>query len=334
MFSAWGRIGTTIGDNHTKYCSDLNDAINTFQRLYKEQTGNAFNAKTFVKRPGKFYPVEVDYGDDESLKKILEQKNSTIPSRLPDAVQQLTKLIFDVNKMKKLMAQFNLDTTKMPLGKISKTQCLKAMQVLSDLASVVKIGGTRTNFISESNKFYTLIPHDFGERRPPIIDTIEFITEKREMLDTLIEMELAYGLMQEGYDEMVNPVDKRYSQLRNDIKPMDRNDPMYGMLEVYLKNTHAHTHRNFTLDIEQIFEVDRYGERERFESYANLHNRKLLWHGSRLTNFVGILSHGLKIAPKEARKFHSYILCKIYFEQNEKKKFYFDYFSRQRLHVR
>ena len=26
----------------------------------------------------------------------------------------------------------------------------------------------------------------------------------------------------------------------------------------------------------------------------------LLWHGSRLTNYVGILSHGLKIAPPEA----------------------------------
>lgn len=32
----------------------------------------------------------------------------------------------------------------------------------------------------------------------------------------------------------------------------------------------------------------------------NIHNRKLLWHGSRLTNFVGILSQGLRIAPPEA----------------------------------
>ena len=28
--------------------------------------------------------------------------------------------------------------------------------------------------------------------------------------------------------------------------------------------------------------------------------RRLLWHGSRLTNWVGILSEGLKIAPPEA----------------------------------
>lgn len=29
-------------------------------------------------------------------------------------------------------------------------------------------------------------------------------------------------------------------------------------------------------------------------------NKMLLWHGSRLTNFVGILSQGLRIAPPEA----------------------------------
>ena len=28
--------------------------------------------------------------------------------------------------------------------------------------------------------------------------------------------------------------------------------------------------------------------------------RMLLWHGSRLTNWVGILSQGLRIAPPEA----------------------------------
>jgi poly [ADP-ribose] polymerase len=31
-----------------------------------------------------------------------------------------------------------------------------------------------------------------------------------------------------------------------------------------------------------------------------MENRKLLWHGSRTTNYVGILSQGLRIAPPEA----------------------------------
>lgn len=64
-----------------------------------------------------------------------------------------------------------------------------------------------------------------------------------------------------------------------------------------MNNTHGSTHTLFQIEVEEIFKVSRDGEEERFKE---LHNRKLLWHGSRLTNFAGILSQGLRIAPKEA----------------------------------
>lgn len=53
-----------------------------------------------------------------------------------------------------------------------------------------------------------------------------------------------------------------------------------------------------------IFRIERQGENDRFNSspYAKIQNsdRRLLWHGSRSTNFGGILSQGLRIAPPEA----------------------------------
>lgn len=50
----------------------------------------------------------------------------------------------------------------------------------------------------------------------------------------------------------------------------------------------------------QAFKVSRKGEYQRFRPFEELTNRKLLWHGSRVTNFAGILSQGLRIAPPEA----------------------------------
>ena len=44
--------------------------------------------------------------------------------------------------------------------------------------------------------------------------------------------------------------------------------------------------------------MERHSERANFRS--DIGNRMLLWHGSVLTNFGGILSQGLKIAPPEA----------------------------------
>lgn len=46
--------------------------------------------------------------------------------------------------------------------------------------------------------------------------------------------------------------------------------------------------------------MTRDGEHKRYKPFKKLPNRKLLWHGSRLANFAGILSQGLRIAPPEA----------------------------------
>ena len=36
--------------------------------------------------------------------------------------------------------------------------------------------GTPTQFLDASNRFYTLIPHDFGMKKPPMLDTKEIIS--------------------------------------------------------------------------------------------------------------------------------------------------------------
>ena len=62
----------------------------------------------------------------------------------------------------------------------------------------------------------------------------------------------------------------------------------------YLQNSHGTTHRNYSLEIIDAFDLDK------DTSYAGGENKMLLWHGSRLTNWAGILSQGLRIAPPEA----------------------------------
>lgn len=202
--------------------------------------------------------------------------------------------------MKKAMLEFDLDMEKMPLGKISSKQLLQAMGVLKQISDFIKDGATNSQFIACSNQFYTLVPHDFGVERPPIIDTTEMVSTKMEMLESLMEMEFAYGLLKTETDDNLNPIDGHYNQLNTEIKPVKRESKEFEQLEKYVRNTHAATHGNFSLEIQDIFKVERQGEKRRYKPFKKLHNRKLLWHGSRLTNFVGILSHGLKIAPPEA----------------------------------
>lgn len=59
------------------------------------------------------------------------------------------------------------------------------------------------------------------------------------------------------------------------------------------------TSRGYSLKAMNIFKVEREGE-DKMYNPLKLKNKKLLWHGSRFSNFAGILTSGMRIAPPEA----------------------------------
>ncbi|XP_058823403.1 poly [ADP-ribose] polymerase [Topomyia yanbarensis] len=300
FFRSWGRIGTTIGGNKLEDCATLVDAIASFKHHFKDKTGNSWESYcsgTIEKRNGLYYPVDIDYGDEKS-KKLTQ--NNNIKSKLEPAVQDLVQMLFDVDTMKKVMLEFELDMEKMPLGKLSQNQLMSAMKVLNEISNLIVDGGSNAQFIDASNRFYTLIPHNFGVETPTILDTVEQVKEKQDMLESLVEIEIAYSLLNAETDETVSPLDAHYDQLKTEMQTLKRDSEEFKVLEKYVKNTHAATHTAYELEISEIFKIKRKGEERRFKPFKKLHNRKLLWHGSRLTNYVGILTHGLKIAPPEA----------------------------------
>lgn len=296
LFRSWGRIGTTIGGNKLEELS-LEECIEQFESLYEEKTGNQWkNRQHFVKMPNLMYPIDIDHGDEE-----IASLDSDIKSNLAESIQDLMRLIFDVAEMKKVMLEFEIDMDKMPLGKLSRKQIEKAYAVLTELQEILKKSNIdHTTLIDASNRFYTLIPHNFGISGPKILESSEEIKNKCDMLDALLEMEIAYNLLRDTTDGKQNPLDNHYKQLKTDIEILDKSSEEFKMIDKYVQNTHAATHTQYKLEIEEVFAVKRQGEDQRFKPFKKLPNRKLLWHGSRTTNFAGILSQGLRIAPPEA----------------------------------
>jgi poly [ADP-ribose] polymerase len=50
----------------------------------------------------------------------------------------------------------------------------------------------------------------------------------------------------------------------------------------------------------EVYHIQRKGELERFQKFQEVGNRRLLFHGSSMFNFMSILTQGLRIAPPEA----------------------------------
>ncbi len=178
----------------------------------------------------------------------------------------------------------------------------------------VKLENTPENqnkFIDASNRFYTLIPHDFGfKTKMPKLNDSKLIKEKIEMLNNLLEIEIAYNLLRgDNPDDEQNPIDLHYKKLNCEMEVLDKKSDEYKDILTYVRNTHAATHNSYSLEVEDVFKISRNGESDKFKS---LHNRQLLWHGSGVTNYAGILSQGLRIAPPEAPR-SGYMFGKVRF---------------------
>lgn len=121
-------------------------------------------------------------------------------------------------------------------------------------------------------------------------------------------MQLANEIMKSANGDKyksLHILDRQYHGLgMQEMTPLDQDSQEFSEIYYYLNNSTGSTHA-VKYAIEDIFRIERKGEFDRLEtsSYATLgfkSDRRLLWHGSRCSNFGGILSQGLRIAPPEA----------------------------------
>lgn len=226
------------------------------------------------------------------------------------------------------MAELSYDSNKLPLGKLSKDTISQGYLALKQIAEALNDNtGALATFnqhgnslaeilVSLTNRYYTVIPHNFGRNIPPIIDTPVKLKQETELVQNLTDMKISSQIIAQskGSDADVHPLDKQLESLgldemlarkfsmrltrnsTNSCSSVDKSTNEFKFLEGYVKKTHGRTHSHLKLNVEEIFRVRRSVEEDRWcdkgwDKYDK-DNRMLLWHGSRTTNFSGILSQG------------------------------------------
>lgn len=303
VWMRWGRVGKAGQFSCENFGSNLNRAKDVFEKKFYDKTNNEWDQKDmFEKCGGKYDLVEKDYGSAENsnqAKSVVKQEDTpkNVPSsKLNKKVQNIIDLICNLAEMENLLKEMKYDAKKSPLGKLSKSQIKAGYLALKEIEELLKNKAGNRQLVEACNDFYTRIPHDFGMKVPPVINTLPLLREKLKLLEILDDIEVAVKVLNQ-VSEIENPVDRHYDQLNCALKPLDHADKMFKLIESYLHKTHAPTHSNYKLKLVDVFEAEKPGEKEKFKDYGN---RMLLWHGSRLTNWAGILSQGLRIAPPEA----------------------------------
>ena len=131
-----------------------------------------------------------------------------------------------------------------------------------------------------------------------MIDSVDALKMKLSMVENLLQISSTQRLSAQigGAPEGEHPTDGLYRRLKCALAPAS--DGEAAMVREYVANTHGPTHNTYTLEVTDVFAAERPGEADAHR--ASLGNRQMLWHGSRLSNWAGILSQGLRIAPPEA----------------------------------
>ncbi|CAI9105413.1 OLC1v1004328C3 [Oldenlandia corymbosa var. corymbosa] len=306
VFNRWGRVGSKGQNKLSGPYTSKEEAIDEFVSKFHGKTKNYWHHRhEFVAHPKSYTWLEMDYNEtgQESVQETSAPKRDVQPreTQLEARVAKFISLICSISMMKQQMLEIGYNAEKLPLGKLSKSTILKGYDVLKRIADVIG-QSNRTTLEQLSGEFYTVIPHDFGYKkmREFVIDTPQKLKAKLEMVEALGEIEVATKLLEDVNSMEEDSLYYQYQRLHCELNPIEVGSDEYIMIEKYMKNTHAKTHSNYSVDIVQVFRASREGEAERFNKFSTTGNRMLLWHGSRLTNWAGILSQGLRIAPPEA----------------------------------
>ncbi|KAI0985382.1 hypothetical protein GJ496_004262 [Pomphorhynchus laevis] len=295
IFKRWGRIGEK-GQKNIESFSNIDDAKSCFINLFKRKTGVKWDTNiyaNFQKCHGKYDLIQRDFAVDDKYES--EPVEIKIPeSTLSKDVQELIALICNESLIITSLKELNYDASKAPLGKLSTHQIELGYSALKEIEQCI-LGNASSSYLKEAcSLYYTRIPHVFRRSGIELIDTIQRLKEELNLLSSLDDARAAVKMFAQECSS-VNPIDRHYEQLNCGIKLLSHDFEIFTKIKESLISTHAVKNHGFKIEVIDVFELEK-----SIEAFNDVGNKRLLWHGSRLMNFAGILGRGLKIAPPEA----------------------------------
>lgn len=315
VFTHYGRTddletNPDAGQKECRYFSTHVEAEAEYKSIYKQKTSASKGYKEVALASSKIGSqkargTSAGEIDAKTIQKLADAKaeKGEAPavikrSELPPGVQELVSYIYGEATdalTTTVAAKITAQGIETPLGILTIGQVEKGEAILQELYGHFKSGKPKQNDIVRlSGDFYTCIPHRIGRSRSAIegavINSLEAFEQKQETLQLMKDMIQVNG--ETGSVLFDAEIDKKYEALKCGIGWVEKNTSMYRELEQHVLSSQVKTK---SIKVKNIFSLKRAGEWDNFTS--NIDNQRLLFHGSRIKNWVGILSRGI-LLPK------------------------------------
>lgn len=312
VFTHYGRTddletNPDAGAKEVRYFDSLPEAEAEYQKIYKSKTGASKGYKEVALASSKIGSQKARGGssgavDEKTLAKIAGDeerkppapKGPTIAAPLQDLVRYIyaeatTALTTTV------AAKITANGIETPLGVLTIGQIEKGEQVLGEINDAVQAAkANRTKLETLSGEFYSAVPHRIGRTREAIaaavIDTLAAIAQKQETLQLMKDMLAVNG--ERGSVLFDDQVDQQYAALGAELQHVD---PASSEWREWADHVVKSQIKSKSIKVEHIYKVKRPAEWDAFDTAVG--NDKFLFHGSRIQNWVGLLTRGI-LMPK------------------------------------
>lgn len=323
VFTHYGRtddleMNENAGKKECRYFDTLEEAEAGYQSIYKQKTGTSKGYKELSLASSKIgsdkargtssgemdaKTLELTSGAGGKKKKaaavVAKPVKKKAASSLPAPLQTLVRYLYDEAKdalTTTVAVKITAKGIETPLGILTLGQIAKGEAILDEAYEVFKSKSKKKAADLEklSGDFFTAIPHRIGRTRKAvneaIIDTLEEFHQKQETLQLMKDMLQVNG---EGGSVLFDSaVDEEYKALGCTITPLDKKQDKYEEIEEYVVKSQVKMN---SIKVKGVYALKRDDEWKTFAS--KISNQKLLFHGSNIRNWVGILTRGI-LLPK------------------------------------
>jgi predicted DNA-binding WGR domain protein len=311
VFTHYGRTddletNPNAGAKEGRFFDDAGEALACYESIFREKTSAKKGYKEVSLASSKIGSQQArgtssGQIDDKTVAKLRDKgsgmNGAPKPSSLPPQVQNLVSYIYAEATealTTTVAAKITANGIETPLGVLTIGQIERGELILQELYKLFESKtATPAEMETLSGEFYTAIPHRLGRTRAAIseavIDSMADFDAKQETLQLMKDMLAVSG---DGAVLFDARVDAQYSALRCNIAALEKTTPMFRELEQYVLRSQL---KSKTIKVENIYTLMRDEEWGAYDGKVG--NERLLYHGSRIKNWVGLLSRGI-LLPK------------------------------------
>lgn len=317
VFTHYGRTddletNPDAGQKECRYFESKWEAEACYESIYRQKTGPSKGYKEVALASSKLGSEKARGTgageiDARTLERLAQAKAggdgaalAPAVSKLQPGVQDLVRYLYDEAKgalTSTVAAKITAHGIETPLGILTLGQIEKGESILSELYDLYQKKRAKRRdeeMLRLSGEFYTAIPHRIGRSRTAVeaavINTLEAFEQKQTTLQLMKDMLQVNG--EAGNVLFDARIDQEYDALGCRLDWIEPGSAEFNEMTAYLIDSQVRSKR---IRVKSLYRVRRDAEWGQFTE--GIGNQKLLFHGSRIQNWVGILSRGI-LLPK------------------------------------